>query len=67
MGKALYSSSSLPSMLMTFTRSSVVQSFSLPPPLRGSAKVYRPTVVMVPMLWAAMSRYMWEMTPWGRL
>lgn len=29
--------------------------------------MYRPTWVMVPMLWAAMSRYMWEMTPWGRL
>ena len=31
-------------------RSSLVTSLSLPPPLRGSAKVFRPTWVMVPML-----------------
>lgn len=36
---------------------------SLPPPSRGSTNVFRPTWVMVPMLWAAMSRYIWVMTP----
>ena len=44
-----------------------MQSFSLPPSLRGSANVYSPTCVMVPILCAAISRYICEITPCGRL
>ena len=33
----------------------------------GIGKGVQAHVVMVPMLWAAMSRYIWVMTPWGRL
>ena len=58
---------SSPPISTNSTRSSVVTSFSLPPPKRGSANVPSPTRDKCPGLPAAISRYRCDIGPSGML
>ncbi len=66
-GKGLNCSHSLPSIVMSSTKSSLALALCRPPSCRGSTKVWRPTRLIRPGLPAAISRVSWAITPCGRV